>query len=169
MSGTDADQAADKTAEQSDKSSLLKTYCGQWTGTTRTWFEPDTLADESAWYATIQPILTGSHIQYDYTGMLQGQPLEGKAIIGYNTMSAQFEMAWIDSFHQSAGIMFCKGSETATGFNVVGSYVVDEAGTTWGWRTTFEMIEPNHLTLRAFNIAPDGKEDLGIETIYTRK
>ncbi len=155
--------------ETGDKRAQFKAYTGKWAGMTRTWFEPGKLADESPWSATFQTILGDRYLQYDYTGSLQGEPFEGRAIIGYNAMSDQFDMAWIDTFHQSTGIMYCRGAETATGFSVLGSYVVDDKGTAWGWRTVFEMIEPNRLTIRAYNITPGGEEHLGIETVYARQ
>jgi hypothetical protein len=147
---------------------LLHSYNGQWQGITRTWFEPEVLVDESEWSATIYPILGERFVQYDYMGSMQDNPLEGKATLGFNAMTGNFEMAWIDSFHQSTGIMYCKGPATAAGISVLGSYLVDELGTSWGWRTDFELTSKNELAVRSYNITPDGVAYLGVETLYTR-
>jgi hypothetical protein len=152
-----------------DPQAMLQVYIGQWEGMTRTWFEPDNLADESPWQGRIYPILGDRYIQYDYTGSLQGEPFEGKAIIGYNAMMNQFEMAWIDSFHQSTGIMYCKGHRTSVGFTLWGNYRIAADSADWGWRTDFNLLDAKHLTIRAYNITPDGTESLGVETIYTRR
>jgi hypothetical protein len=41
---------------------------------------------------------------------------------GYNITLEQFEASWVDSFHNSTGIMFCIGAERENGFSVTGSY-----------------------------------------------
>ncbi len=155
--------------ENADPETLLQAYTGQWQGMTRTWFEPDKLADESSWQGTIYPILGNRFIQYDYTGSLQGDAFEGKALIGFNAMTKQFEMAWIDSLHQSTGIMYCQGHQTTTGFMVLGSFRASEDGPEWGWRTDFELLNSKQLRIRAYNISPEGMEYLGVETLYTRR
>lgn len=152
----------------SDPQALLQAYTGKWAGHTRTWFEPGQLGDESPWQGEITAILGGRYLQYEYTGSMQGESFEGKALIGYNGMSDQCEMAWIDSFHQSTGIMHCKGQLTPGRMNLLGSYRAFDNSADWGWRTEFTLVDADHLTIRAYNIAPDGSESLGIETVYTR-
>ncbi len=151
-----------------DPQAKLLAFVGQWEGITQTWFEPGNLGDESPWQGKIYAILGDRYVQYDYNGTMQGDSFEGKAMIGYNSMTKQFEMAWIDSFHQSTGIMHCKGHETATGIAVLGSYRASDNGEDWGWRTEFDLVDADHLTIRAYNIMPDGIESLGIETVYMR-
>lgn len=144
-------------------------YIGEWTGTARTWFEPDKLADESTWDARFYSMLDGQYLRYEYSGTVQGEAFEGKATIGYNAITQQFQMAWIDSFHQNNGILFCQGAQTPTGFSVLGSWLPEKGSDPWGWRTEFVLIDADHLTVRAYNITPGGEEALGIETIYTRR
>jgi hypothetical protein len=147
----------------------LLAYIGKWQGTTKTWFEPGVFADESFWQGEIIAILGDRFLEYSYTGSLQDTQFQGKALIGPDPVSSgsnTIEMAWIDSFHQSGAIMYCQGEITPSGFSVLGSY---SAGVElWGWRTEFELIDTNHLTVRAYNISPDGAEHLGIETVYSR-
>jgi hypothetical protein len=148
---------------------MFERFVGEWEGISRTWFEPGKLADESTWQATIYSMLDGRYLRYEYRGTLQGERFEGKATIGYNTMTKQFEMAWIDSFHQNNGIMYCRGPQSETGFSVLGSYCPVEGSEDWGWRTVFDLTDADHLTVRAYNIEPNGTEHLGIETHYTRR
>jgi hypothetical protein len=152
-----------------DPQAMLQALVGQWQGMTRTWFEPGKLSDESPWQATISPLLGDRYIRYEYTGSLQGETFEGKATLGYNAMTQQFEMAWIDSFHQNNGIMHCKGNTGSQQISVLSSYIAFEGGEVWGWRTEFDLVDANHLTVRAYNIEPSGNESLGLETTYTRQ
>ena len=153
---------------RNEASALFSAFAGEWSGTTRTWFEPDKLADESEWEADIYTMLGDTYMRYEYTGKLQGETFEGKATFGYNSITKQFQMAWIDSFHQNNGIMFCQGEKSLAGFSVLGSWLPAEGSAPWGWRTEFTLVDADHLTIRAYNVTPNGEESLGIETIYTR-
>lgn len=157
------------THTSAEPAKLLPAYIGKWQGTTKTWFEPGVIADESPWHGEIVAILGERFLEYSYTGSIQDTPFQGKALIGPDPVSSgsnTIEMAWIDSFHQGGAIMACKGEITTSGFSVLGSFSAGDE--VWGWRTEYELIDANHLTIRAYNISPDGVEHLGIETVYTR-
>lgn len=148
---------------------LLNSLTGEWEGTTRTWFEPGVLADESRWTATIRPLLDGRSIAHEYSGSIGGKPLQGFALIGCNLITGMFEMALADSFHTGTSIMFCTGPRTEGGFSVLGEYPDGAGGPPWGWRTDFELSEPDRLVVAAFNITPGGEEALAVETRYHRR
>ena len=152
-----------------DPLAILQSFAGQWEGSTKTWFEPGNLGDESPWQGKIESILGNRYLQYSYVGSMQGEGFEGIALVGYNGMTEQFEMVWIDSFHQSTGIMHCKGHETAAGITLLGSYRAFDNSDDWGWRTDFDLLDANHLTIRAYNIDPEGNKSLALETVYTRQ
>lgn len=62
----------------------LAALVGEWSGTTKTWFEPDVVADESPMSGSIKLILDGRFALYEYNGEMQGKPFEGVAIIGFD-------------------------------------------------------------------------------------
>lgn len=68
----------------------------------------------------------------------------------------RFQVSWVDDFHMSAAIMFSEGDATARGFAVKGHYDVGPGEPPWGWRTTFERVDADHLTITAWNVMPDG-------------
>jgi hypothetical protein len=37
----------------------------------------------------------------------------------------------------------------------------------WGWRTEI-VTDPQRFQVSMFNVSPDGKEDITVESIYTR-
>ena len=110
---------------------------------------------------------------HEYEGSLGGETLQGVAIYGYNQARGRFEAAWVDSFHNGSALMYSVGAgEPAPSrtqlFSALGSYPDPTGGPDWGWRTVIEQPDPDHLTITMYNITPDGQEDLGVETQYTR-
>ncbi len=148
----------------------LTAFEGKWTGTTKTWFDPSILADESASQGSIKLLFDGRFIQYEYVGSMQGKPFEGIMILGYHIKDDKFQMSWVDTFHMGTGIMLSEGDAHGDNFSVIGYYGTGgDDPQTWGWRTTFKKASADQLIISAYNITPGGEESLATETIYTRK
>ncbi|MBE0683311.1 MAG: DUF1579 domain-containing protein [Anaerolineales bacterium] len=140
---------------------------GNWKGTSKLWLEPDKLTDESPIVGTIQLLLDGRFALFLYQSSIEGETQHGMFTFGFNITLEQYEASWVDSFHNSTGIMFCTGNEKENGFSVLGSYPDPSGGPDWGWRTEVEL-SGNKLTLTAYNITPEGDEAKATEMILTR-
>lgn len=146
----------------------LQTLVGNWEGMTKTWFEHNVLTDEAPMTGNFKSILGGRFLLHEYNGSLQGAPFEGIAIYGYDIPNDTFQCIWIDSFHMGTSMMFSTGKTWDSQLAVLGSYGGPEMPEPWGWRSVLELQNKDTLILRAYNISPEGQEDLGTETIYKR-
>jgi len=148
----------------------LSKLVGEWEGITKTWFEPDKIADESPMRGSMRLVLGGRFIMHEYKGSMGDKPLEGIAIYGYHLELGKFQSAWIDSFHNGSAIMFSEGKKGDDGFKMLGSYayVTTELEQHWGWRTEIEMLNDDEVKITAYNISPEGEEAKATETLYKK-
>lgn len=146
---------------------LLQKCIGKWQGTVKTWFEPGKLADESFVAGEIVSLLNGNFFRHTYKGTMKGKPRMGEETLAMNGVTKKFQISWFDDFHMSNAILFSEGESTARGFFASGKYDWEAGKPQGGWRTEYELIDNNHLTITAYNIMGN-EESKAIETVYER-
>jgi len=154
---------------------LLKALIGKWEGTCRTWIKPEKLQDESPISGEIVAAFDGHVVRHVYKGSMHGKPRNGEELLAFNSMTKSFQSSWYDEFHTGNAIMFSQGGRIERGFAVRTEYDVGENQPKWGWRTEYELIDNDHLTITAYNILPEGNPFTGkgmeykaVETVYKR-
>ena len=159
-----------ETSKETGAHFQLSRLVGEWEGTTKLWFEPGKLADESPVRGSMRLVLDGRFILHEYKGSQSGKPLEGIAFYGFHLGLNKFQSAWIDSFHTGSAIMFSEGNKGENNISMLGSYayVTPEIEQYWGWRTTIEMISDDELLIIAYNVTPEGEEAQATKTVYKR-
>jgi len=144
---------------------------GAWHGTSRTWFQPGELTDESSFEATARPLAAGGAFLIEYASSMQGAPLEGALLIGdAPEEDAGRAIAWVDSFHSPA-LMHLQPSATTEALLVSaeGSYSAGDEGPPWGWRIEIALEDGGAtLAIRHYNIVPGHDAYLGVEWLATR-
>ena len=148
----------------------LSRLAGEWEGTSRVWFDPAKVEDESPISGTMRLILDGRYILHEYTSSFKEKPLTGLAIYAYHLDLKRFQCAWVDSFHTGAAIIFSEGQKGQEHMNVLGSYayVTPEEEQYWGWRTEIELVSDDEVVMTAYNVSPQGEETKATEIVYKR-
>ena len=151
----------------SEPEKFLGKCVGKWQGTVKTWFEPEKLADESKVSGEIVSLLNGNFFRHTYEGSMKGKPRHGEETLAMNGITKKFQITWFDDFHMSYAILISEGETTERGFSVSGQYDWAPGKPQGGWRTEYELIDQDHLTITAYNIM-EGEETKAVETVYER-
>lgn len=144
---------------------FLKSLEGSYKGVTKVWFEPGVVGDESPCSGTLRSVLGGRFLLHEYSGSMQGKPIEGIAIMGCSLGDEKLQTAWVDSFHNGTAIMFSENNEITNGYSAMGWYGKEPR---WGWRTVIKSESANKIIITMYNIAPGGQDEKAVETIYER-
>ncbi len=99
-----------------------------------------------------------------YTWTYKGKQQEGQMLIASG--KSETTIGWVDSWHQNTSVMLLRG-ESADDPSCRGTYKV-EGHPDWHWRIAIER-NGEKLSLKMFNISPDGMEEPAVEGVYTKE
>lgn len=136
----------------------VEPFLGRWTGTWKTWMEPDVLHDESAIAMTIAPLLGGKDMFQSYEATIASDAVEGVALIGPSQEGVT--ITWVDTWHTNGLVLTSHGDLDDAGFTVSTIFKAD--GDDWTWTTQF-ALERQELVIRHWNEGPGLPRYLGVE------
>ncbi|MDI1477746.1 DUF1579 family protein [Polyangium sp. y55x31] len=155
-----------KPYERDSEHQRLARLVGVWRGTARTIMGPNVAPIEAAWEGRIAAILDGRFVRFTYRSSVEDKPIAGEMLIAFESGEKLWRTSWVDSFHTGTMILVSEGS--GTDIDVRGSYFAAEGHPRWGWRTVIDDAQAEKLTIRMYNITPDGEEFLGVEITLSR-
>lgn len=142
---------------------------GRWHGRYSVWLNPTEVYAECDSTLVIEPELDGRFVRGSYDWLTgtddsaEREPQQGTFLLGRNG-EAEWQMAWVDSWHNGDSIMFSTGGPAPL---VTGTYPT--GAEPWSWRTEFDLASPDHLVITAYNISPGGDEERATRAEYHRR
>ena len=142
---------------------------GSWSGTYNLWLDPTKPPETSTANATSKMIANGAYCLFTYQWAQGEKSQEG--IFFLSGLGEKAMTTWGDSFHSVPEPMECKGSLVDKGKKLIfnGNYSGGPGQPDWGWRTEFSMEDSEYLKMEAFNVAPDGKENIAVRCEFLKK
>lgn len=150
-------------------SDLQTNLVGEWAGNNLlrlSWQTPSEF--NSVGQMSVQSVGNGKFLTLKYTWSHEGAAHEGFMLLAHAASSGVTTAGWVDSWHQSGGVLNCKGSLLEDGTIQVQGHYPAPPGPDWGWRITIAKRSDNELQMLMHNITPDGTEDLAVQADYTK-
>jgi len=123
---------------------LPQSHHGTWSGPNRLWMEDPQAPERS------DGSLDVSATEIGYTWTFRNEPQNGRIrLLG---PAAAVHASWTDTFHASDG-MHLYGFMREGFLQLVGTYGAGD-DVEWGWTIEVDFRDPEHLTLRMFNVPP---------------
>jgi len=129
-----------------DGGDFLKNAEGTWEGTNTLWLKYPENPQESATRMVVSP----GRIEYSWA--YQDTSQTGTFV--FSGGGDQLSVAWTDTWH-SKDPMASSGTERDGVVKVTGTYAAGD-GPDWSWRTEFRMDGPDQLSIKMYNILPEG-------------
>lgn len=132
---------------------LPSSHHGTWRGPNRLWLEDPVVPERCD--GTIEAAAT----VLTYGWSFRAEPQQGRLELA--GPAAALRAIWSDSWHAKGG-MTLHGCADGRSLRLYGTYPAGE-GPDWGWRIELDAQDPEHLTLRMYNVPPDAAPALAVE------
>ena len=139
---------------------------GTWKGRSQlhlSWLEPHLREIESD--STLHVEATEAYATIGYTWAYQGEPQTGAMHIAKASDVNHVEIGWVDSWHQSGGVLHLIGAEEGNGIKAGGTYTAGDE--TWGWTIALD-VTGDELTITMENVEPSGNAEWAVRGVYGR-
>ena len=152
-----------------DFEELYRNLAGEWKGENLlrlSWMTPPEHVSPAGLF--VIPAAKEKFLSFNYTWIHENIPQEGIILVGFDTQQNLATGAWIDSWHQSIAVMFCRGTIGRDGtIDLRGTYAAPP-DPDWRWRIVITTPSISELRIEMYNCSPEGAEDLAVRAEYKR-
>jgi len=147
---------------------MMADETGTWNCEMTFWMDPNAKPEKATSTATIKMILGGRYQEANYSGMMMGQPFEGKSTLAYNNASKEFTTTFIDNM--GTGIMVATGKfdEKSKSMELKGEMVNPLNGKKTPYREIYTIVDANTRKMEMFDFK-NGEEYKSMEILMKRK
>ena len=156
-------------ATPGEEHAALKPLAGEFTTTSKFWYDSRTPPEVVKGMARHYWILGNRFIREDFKSSWQNKPYSGIGHIGYDKTKNKYFTIWMDT--SSTGIMTSEGSYDKANktFNFGTKYICPVEGVEKTGRTATRIVDKNTNVFEMYDIRKDGSEFKMMEITYTRK
>lgn len=161
--------AMNEAAIPGEEHAVLKPLIGEFTTTSRFWYDTKSEPEIVKGHARHYSILGGRYIREDFTSTWQKKPYNGIGHLGYDKTKKKYFSVWMDT--SSTGMMSSEGSydkdsKTLT-FNT--TYTCPVEGVDKAGKTIMRIIDKDNFVYEMYDLRKDGSEMKMMEIKYKRK
>ena len=142
---------------------------GTWKTTMRMWMDPSAPPMESEGTAVRTLILDGRVLEEVFTSSVMGKSFEGRALSGYDNVTARYWGMWTDNMGTGITITYGGWNETRDTFIMEGESPNPMHGKTIPMRIESRMDGPDREVDLFFMPGPDGAMIKNMEIVYERQ
>jgi len=143
-------------------------FAGKYEYTSKMWMAPGTEAIESKGTSVAEMVMGGRYLQDMLEGDVKGMPFKGIGWTGYNNITGEYTIAWIDNF--GTGIMTAKGSCSPDGkvLTFEGATPYPGVPEPMPFKQVVTLIDDNHHKMEWYMPSEEGEMFKTMELSYTR-
>lgn len=148
---------------------VLARLAGSWNADVTFWMAPDGEPQTSQSTGEAEMIFGGRFLEQKFSGLMMGQPFEGRGIYGYDNITEEYNGIWFDNF--GTGIMVSKSQydpQTKT-LQEEGSMSCPLTNDKRSYRAVTTIVDDDHYTYETFMTDPQtGEEYRSMRIEYSR-
>lgn len=139
---------------------IPSSHHGRFGGINRLWFMPGTPAHVSDGVLEVAADRVSVRWAHD------GAAKEGELVLSGPGPACRGDFT--DTFHAASGLLL-HGHVQGSTVRLFGTYPAGDGSPDWGWRIVLDWCDPEHFSLRMFNVLPDGTDVLAVDLLAARQ
>jgi hypothetical protein len=146
----------------------LAQFAGKFEYTSKMWMHPGVPAMESSGSSEAKMILGGRYLEDVVKGTYTGMPYEGRGLTGFDNMTGEYKLVWVDNF--STGMLRATGkcSEDGKTITLEGTSMSPTMAGEMPFKEVIRIVDDKHHIMEWYAPGPGGEMFKMMEMSYTR-